>query len=68
MNAGLKGTHPGGCIGKKGKRVAEREDSLKENGKRCEKENGKGVKQKTGNDKTVGTHGERVRNACEKDK
>ena len=32
------------------------------------KENGKGVKQKTGNDKTVGTHGERVRNACEKDK
>ena len=27
MNTGLKGTHPGGRIGKKGKRVAEREDS-----------------------------------------
>ena len=48
--------------------MAEREDSLKENGKRREKENGKGVKQKTGNHKTVGTHDERVRNAYEKDK
>lgn len=57
MNARLKGTHPGGSVGKKGKRVTEREDSLQREGERCETRH---------RETHAERYGERVRNAMRK--